>query len=61
VTKNGAANSDYCLNERISERHRQNRWYWLRVLILGAVFSSDSQNIDSMQWQQKKSSSYIYQ
>jgi uncharacterized membrane protein YhiD involved in acid resistance len=27
----------------------------------GEIFSSDSQNIDSMQWQQKKSSSYIYQ
>jgi uncharacterized membrane protein YhiD involved in acid resistance len=38
VTRNGAANSDYCLNERISERHRRNRWYWLRILILVAVF-----------------------
>jgi uncharacterized membrane protein YhiD involved in acid resistance len=26
----------------------------------GEIFSSDSQNIDSMQWQQKKSNSYIY-
>jgi hypothetical protein len=27
----------------------------------GEIFSSDSQNIDSLQWQQKKSSSYSYQ
>jgi uncharacterized membrane protein YhiD involved in acid resistance len=27
----------------------------------GEIFSSDSKNIDSMQWQQKKSSSFVYQ
>jgi hypothetical protein len=26
----------------------------------GEIFSSDSQNIDSIKWEQKKSSSYIY-